>query len=122
MLRALRFSEHPIDRELARLGDTIQVMGAHERRVDVRMARHRPHLLETRPAQERQRDRRVPKAVHSSLFAALDLLRSREKVGVIISLRAFPSTHSCNDKIFSAIVATPFARPCPSGRMREAPS
>ena len=37
-------------------------------------------------------------------------LRSREKVEVIISLRAFPSAHSCNDKIFSAIVATPFAR------------
>lgn len=53
-----RFSEHPIDRELAHLGDAVKVAGAHERRVNDRMARHRLRLLKARPAQERHRDRR----------------------------------------------------------------
>ena len=45
MLRALRFSGNPIDHEPVRSGDAVQAAGTHERRVDVRMARHRPHLM-----------------------------------------------------------------------------
>ena len=94
ILRALRFSEHPINCELARLGDAIQVAGAHERRVDVRMAHHRLHLLEARPAQECQRDRRVPKAAHSSLFAALRLFEVARESGRSYSAESLPISAS----------------------------